>query len=166
MKIFTITKSMIHLEFFKPEDLSGVSYALDENQMRFTATAQQALQSISERDDDDAFPVTIFENDQVVGFFVLDFGKDKFELTADETSVLLRSLSVNPQMQGRGIGKIAMLEVGDFVKNHFGDCKEIVLAVNQKNDSAYHIYLQSGYIFDGKTRIGRSGPQYLMYKKL
>jgi len=165
MKIFTITKSMIHLEFFKPEDLSGVSYALDENQMRFTATAQQALQSISERDDD-AFPVTIFENDQVVGFFVLDFGKDKFELTDDKTSVLLRSLSVNPQMQGRGIGKIAMLEVGNFVKNHFGDCKEIVLAVNQKNDSAYHIYLQSGYIFDGKTRIGRSGPQYLMYKKL
>ncbi|WNI36146.1 hypothetical protein [Chryseobacterium sp. SG20098] len=44
---------MIHLEFFKHEDLSGVSYTLDENQMRFTATAQQALQSISERDDED-----------------------------------------------------------------------------------------------------------------
>ncbi|WPO90279.1 GNAT family N-acetyltransferase [Chryseobacterium sp. YR459] len=157
---------MIHLEFYKPEDLSGVSYALDENQMQFTATAQQALQRISERDDDDAFPVTIFENDQVAGFFVLDFGKDKFELTDDETSVLLRSLSVNPQMQGRGIGKIAMLEVGNFVKNHFGECNEIVLAVNQKNNSAYHIYLQAGYIYDGKTRIGRSGPQYLMHKKL
>ncbi len=157
---------MIHLEFFKPEDLSGVSYALDESQMRFTATAQQALQSISERDDHDTFPVTIFENDLPAGFFVLDFGKDKFELTDDETSVLLRSLSVNPQMQGRGIGKMAMLEVGNFVKKHFRNCKEIVLAVNQKNDSAYHIYLQSGYIFEGKTRIGRSGPQYLMHKKL
>lgn len=166
MKIFTITKTMIHLEFYKPDDFSGVSYTLDENQMRFTATAQQALQSISERDDDDAFPVTIFENELPVGFFVLDFGKDKFELTDDETSVLLRSLSVNPRMQGKGIGKMAMLEVGNFVKTHFGDCNEIVLAVNQKNDSAYHIYLQSGYIFDGKTRIGRSGPQYLMYKKL
>ncbi|MDR6488548.1 hypothetical protein J2799_003066 [Chryseobacterium vietnamense] len=72
---------MIHLAFFKPEDRSGVSYALDENQMRFTATAQQALQSISERDDNDAFPVTIFYNDQPAGFFVLDFGKDKLELT-------------------------------------------------------------------------------------
>lgn len=157
---------MIHLEFFKPEDLSELSYALYETQMRFTATAQQALQSISERDDDDAFPVTIFENDIPVGFFVLDFGKDKFELTDDETSVLLRSLSVNPQMQGKGIGKMAMLEAGDFVKNQFGDCNEIVLAVNQQNNSAYHIYLKAGYIFDGKTRIGRSGPQYLMYKKL
>ncbi len=65
----TITNIMIHLELFKQEDLSGVSYALDENQMRFTATAQQALQSISERDDDDAFPVTIFQNDLPVRFF-------------------------------------------------------------------------------------------------
>lgn len=166
MKISTITNGMIHLEFFKQEDLSGVSYALDENQMRFTATAQQALQSISERDDEDAFPVTIFENDVPVGFFVLDFGKDKLELTDNENSVLLRSLSVNPQMQGKGIGKAAMLKVGDFVRNHFNSCDEIVLAVNQKNDSAYHIYLKAGYIYDGKTRIGRSGPQYLMYKKL
>jgi hypothetical protein len=43
---------------------------------------------------------------------------------------------------------------------------KLVLAVNQKNESAYHIYLKAGYIYDGKTRIGRSGPQYLMYKKL
>lgn len=166
MKIFTITRTMIHLEFFKKEDLSGVSYTLDENQMNFTATAPQALQSISERDDEDAFPVTIFENDLPVGFFVLDFGKDKFELTDNENSVLVRSLSVNPQMQGKGIGKSAMVKVSDFVKDHFNSCNEIVLAVNQKNDSAYHIYLQSGYIYDGKTRMGRSGPQYLMYKKL
>lgn len=166
MKISTIINAMIHLEFFKQEDLSGVSYALDENQMRFTATAQQALQSISERDDEDAFPVTIFENDVPVGFFVLDFGKDKLDLTDNENSVLLRSLSVNPQLQGKGIGKAAMFEVGNFVRNRFHNCDEIVLAVNQKNESAYHIYLKAGYIYDGKTRIGRSGPQYLMYKKL
>lgn len=165
MKIFTIT-NMIHLEFFKPEDLSALSYALDENQMRFTATVQQALQSISERDDNKAFPVTIFYNDQPAGFFVLDFGKDKFELTDNENSALLRSLSINPQMQGKGIGKVAMLKADDFAKDCFKNCDEIVLAVNQKNDSAYHIYLKAGYIYNGKTRIGRSGPQYLMYKKL
>lgn len=157
---------MVNLKFFTPEDLSGVSYDLDEDQMRFTATAQQALQSISERDDSDAFPVTIFEDDIPAGFFVIDFGKDKFELTDNENSALIRSLSVNPEMQGRGIGKAAMLKVDGFVKENFKNCDEVVLAVNQKNDSAYHIYLQAGYIYDGKTRIGRSGPQYLMYKKL
>lgn len=158
---------MIRLEFFKPEEhLSGVSYSLDENQLRFTASANQALQSISERDDNDAFPITIMEDNIPAGFFVLDFGEDKFGLTDNKNSVLVRSLSVNPEMQGKGIGKIAMILVDDFVKENFKQCDEIVLAVNQKNDSAYHIYLKAGYIYDGKTRIGRSGPQYLMYKKL
>lgn len=158
---------MVRLEFFKPEEhLSGVSYSLDENQLRFTASANQALQSISERDDNDAFPITILENNIPAGFFVLDFGEDKFGLTDNENSVLVRSLSVNPELQGRGIGKIAMTMVDDFVKENFKQCDEIVLAVNQKNDSAYHIYLKAGYIYDGKTRIGRSGPQYLMYKKI
>jgi GNAT superfamily N-acetyltransferase len=157
---------MINLEFFKPEDLSGVSYALDENQLRFTASPEEALQRIKEREEGSAFPVIILDDDVPVGFFVLDFGKDKLELTDNESSVLLRSLSVNPEVQGKGIGKKAMLAVGDFVKKNFKDCQEIVLAVNQKNSLAYHIYLQAGYTYDGKTRIGRSGPQYLMHKKL
>lgn len=157
---------MIYLKFLTSEDLPGVSYALDENQLRFTASAEQALQSIEAREDDDAFPVTIFEEDKPVGFFVLDFGKDKLELTDNASSALIRSLSVNPQMQGKGIGKTAMLKLDDFVRENFKDCDELVLAVNQQNESAYHIYLKAGYIYDGKTRIGRSGPQYLMYKKL
>ncbi|WP_185288899.1 GNAT family N-acetyltransferase [Chryseobacterium lactis] len=157
---------MIYLKFFTSEDLAGVSYALDENQLRFTASAEQALQSIEAREDDDAFPVTIFDEGKPVGFFVLDFGKDKLELTDNARSALIRSLSVNPQMQGRGIGKTAMLKLDGFVRENFKDCDELVLAVNQQNESAYHIYLKAGYIYDGKTRIGRSGPQYLMYKKL
>ncbi|OCA78238.1 GNAT family acetyltransferase [Chryseobacterium contaminans] len=158
---------MVKLEFFKPEEhLAGVRYRLDEDQLRFTASANQVLQSIEARDDHDAYPITILENHIPVGFFVLDFGKDKFELTDNKNAVLVRSLSVNPEMQGRGIGKIAMTLVDDFVRENFKHCDEIVLAVNQKNESAYHIYLKAGYIYDGKTRIGRSGPQYLMYKKL
>ncbi|MFZ4931156.1 GNAT family N-acetyltransferase [Chryseobacterium sp. Mn2064] len=157
---------MVTLAFFNPEDLVAVSYTLDESQLRFTASAVQALYNIEKREDSDAFPITIFENDSPAGFFLLDFGHDKFELTDNKNAVLLRSLSVNPQMQGKGIGKKAMLKVDVFVKENFKNCTEIVLAVNQKNNSAYHIYLEAGYIYDGKTRIGRSGPQYLMYKKL
>lgn len=157
---------MISLEFYTPEHLSAITYTLDEKQSQFTALAEEALQRIEERDDHDAFPVTIFEDGNPVGFFVLDFGQDKLELTDNKNSVLVRSLSVNPEMQGKGIGKTAMMKVDDFIRNHFKDCHEIVLAVNQKNESAYHIYLKVGYSYEGKTRIGRSGPQYLMYKKL
>ncbi|MGU3373445.1 GNAT family N-acetyltransferase [Chryseobacterium sp. M5A1_1a] len=157
---------MIRLEFFEQKDLSKVSYSLDETQSSFTATAVQALENIKKREDNDAFPITILEDEVPVGFFVLDFGMDKFELTDNKDAVLIRSLSVNPELQGKGVGKIAMMKVDDFVREHFKDCNEIVLAVNQKNEQAYHIYLKAGYIYDGKTRIGRSGPQYLMHKKV
>ncbi|SFN82509.1 Acetyltransferase (GNAT) family protein [Chryseobacterium oleae] len=157
---------MVRLELFKQEDFSALNYALDENQQQYTSTVEQALQRIKERNDSKAFSVTVFEDDEPAGFFVLDFGEDKFELTDNTQSTLLRSLSINPALQGRGIGKEAMQIVDEFVKKTFPDCNEIVLAVNQKNLSAYHLYLKTGYLYDGKSRMGRSGPQYLMYKKL
>lgn len=157
---------MVSLDFFKQEDFAGLNYALDENQQQYTSTVEQALERIKERNDPKAFAITVFEDQQPAGFFVLDFGEDKFELTENSKSVLLRSLSINPTLQGKGIGKSAMQIVDDFVKNHFPDCDEIVLAVNMKNISAYHVYLKTGYSYDGKNRMGRSGPQYLMYKKL
>ncbi|MBV8326312.1 GNAT family N-acetyltransferase [Chryseobacterium sp.] len=157
---------MIYLKLFNPEDLPAISYDLDENQSRFTASVAKALKMIRERDDHFAFPVTIFDGQQAAGFFILDFGDDKLELTDNKNAVLIRSLSVNPEMQGKGIGKAAMMKVDDFVREHFKDCNEIVLAVNQKNEAAYHIYREAGYSYEGKTRIGRSGLQYLMDKKL
>jgi len=157
---------MVRLELFKQEDFSALNYALDENQQQYTSTVEQALKRIKERNDSKAFSVTVFEDDEPAGFFVLDFGEDKFELTDNTQSTLLRSLSINPALQGRGIGKEAMQIVDEFVKKTFPDCNEIVLAVNQKNLSAYHLYLKTGYLYDGKSRMGRSGPQYLMYKKL
>ncbi|KFF20095.1 GNAT family N-acetyltransferase [Chryseobacterium sp. JM1] len=157
---------MVRLELFKQEDFSALNYALDENQQQYTSTVEQALNRISERNDSKSFSVTVFEDNEPAGFFVLDFGEDKFELTDNTQSALLRSLSINPALQGRGIGKEAMQIVDEFVKKTFPDCDEIVLAVNQKNLSAYHLYLKTGYAYDGKSRMGRSGPQYLMYKKL
>ncbi|AZA82317.1 N-acetyltransferase [Chryseobacterium lactis] len=157
---------MVSLIFFKQEYLAEVSYTLDENQSQFTATAEQSIQRIRERDDMNAFPIIILNDNRPVGFFVLDFGDDKLDLTDNENAVLLRSLSINPEMQGSGIGKSAMLQVDDFVRENFQYCDEIVLAVNQRNESAYHIYKKAGYTYNGKTRMGRSGPQYLMFKKL
>lgn len=156
---------MISLSFFKQEDFSGVNYTLGEEQKQYTSTAEKALQRIKDRSDSKAFAVTIFEDENPAGFFVLDFGEDKFELTDNKNSVLLRSLSVNPELQGKGIGKAAMQKTDDFVKVNFPECDEIVLAVNQKNNSAYHIYIKAGFIKNDKIIIGRSGPQYVMSKK-
>lgn len=157
---------MINLHFFKREDLSEVSYTLDEIQLRYTSTAEFALNRIKERNTNLEFPITIFEDEKAVGFFILDFGEDKLDLTDNPNSTLLRSLSINPKLQGKGIGKASMIQIDDFVRENFKNCDEIVLAVNENNISAYNLYIKVGYQFDGKTRMGRSGPQRLMYKKI
>ncbi|MDQ1163310.1 GNAT superfamily N-acetyltransferase [Chryseobacterium sp. SORGH_AS 447] len=157
---------MVSLQFFTEEDFSGVNYALDENQLQYTSSAANALKRIADRDTGLEFPVTIFMNGIPAGFFTLDFGGDKMEFTENQNSVLLRSLSVHPEMQGKGIGRAAMIQVDDFVRKNFENCHEIVLAVNQNNISAYELYTKVGYQYEGKTRIGRTGPQYLMFKSI
>lgn len=157
---------MIQLKFFEQKDFPGVNYTLDEDQLQYTATAEQALKKIEDREDTLAFPITILKDEHPCGFFVLDFGDDKLELTNNKQAMLLRSFSVNPEFQGKGIGKEAMIKVEEFVRENFKDCDEIVLAVDQGNISAFQLYRNTGHHYEGKTRIGRSGPQYIMHKKL
>jgi len=159
---------MIILKLYKPEDLEHLNYVLDETQRSFTSSAELALQKIDERSDNLAFPVTVYHENTPVGFFVLDFGNDKMELTDNPKSVLVRSLSINPSFQGKGIGTEAMMQIPDFLKTHFDEKKttEIVLAVNFKNTSAYQLYLKAGYEDNGNTRPWKDGFQYLLSLKL
>lgn len=157
---------MVRLQFFRQEDFSDVNYTLDEIQSKFTSSAAFALNRIQQRKTGLEHPVTIFEDEKPAGFFTLDFGEDKFGISNNQNSTLLRSLSVNPYFQGKGIGKSTMILVDDFVREYFNTCEEIVLTVNQDNLSAYELYLKVGYKYEGKMGVGRNGPQFLMHKKL
>lgn len=158
---------MTTLSFYKPEDFIDLTnYALDDEQSQFTAMPKATLEIIKEKNTGNKFPVTICFNDKPVGFFVLDFGEDKFDLTENVNSTLLRSLSINPEYQGKGVGKTAMVVVSDFIKENFPACTEIVLAVNFNNKSAYNLYLKCGFLDEGKTREMSKGSQHLLSKKI
>ena len=113
-----------------------------------------------------AKPITILLDDKPIGFFVLDYGEDKYDLTPNENSLLLRSLSINQAFQGNSYGKIAMNLVDDFVKTYYPTLDELVLAVNFKNTSAYQLYIKVGYTDDGSQREWNNGMQHLLRKKL
>ncbi len=97
---------------------------------------------------------------------MLDYGDDKLEMTNNKNSLLVRSLSINPQYQGKGYGKVAMNLVDGFVKDNFPTIDELVLAVNFNNKSAYDLYLKVGYIDDGSQREWVNGMQHLLRKKI
>lgn len=143
-----------------------LNYTLSDEQKTYTALPVETFERLKERTDNYAKPITILLDDKPIGFFVLDYGDDKLELTKNENSLLVRSLSVNPIYQGKGYGKIAMKLVDSFVRDNFPTIDELVLAVNFKNKSAYDLYLKVGYIDDGSQREWHNGSQHLLKKKL
>lgn len=144
-----------------------IKYNLPKDQINFTALPAKAIEQLSKRKDQENLKaITILLAEKPIGFFVLDYGKDKLELTDNINSLLLRSLSMNPFYQGKGYGKKAMYLLDEFIKCNYTDIEELVLAVNFKNKLAYQLYLKVGYEDNGKTRKWLQGFQYLLKKKL
>lgn len=157
---------IVKLEAYQDEDYARLCYDLNETQLQYTATPRRALEKIKQKQDKQKHPVCIFSGRELCGFFVLDQSNDKLEYTDNPRSVLLRSFSVNPQHQGKGIGKEAMLLVPAFVRNTFTDMDEIILSVNVSNTPAYTLYLACGFKQEKRTVTGRSGLQYILSYKL
>jgi len=157
----------IELAFFEELHLKEVTaYTLPAEQLAFTALPMAVFERLRQREDAHARPVTILKDGFPVGFLVLDYGKDKLDLTENTEALLVRSLSLNPDYQGRGYGKRAMELIEDFVRKNYTGVNELVLAVNVDNTSAFRLYLHVGYKYDGRQCRGIRGMQYVMTKKI
>ena len=152
------------LRKFEVKDIEVLgNYALPEMQKNFTILPNAWFQLAQKN----VCPVTIWYDSRPAGFFVLDFGDGRYDYCKNEKSVLLRALSVNPSLQGNGIGKAAMMQVSAFVKENFPAYNEIVLGVNENNIAAYHLYLKCGFADTGHQYLGgKNGPQFIMSKKI
>lgn len=142
------------------------SYKLNKTQSDFTATIGYCINERKDTEDVLKTLVTVLYKDLPVGFFVLDRGEDKFNITSNPNAILVRSFSINPDYQGKGIGTKSMELVVDFTKKHIPNVNEIVLSVNFKNNNAYHVYLNSGYVDNNQTIMGRMGAQHVLSKRI
>ena len=134
-------------DIFKPALLN---YTLPPEQIPFTALPRQVFERLNARNaagDFNAFPISILWKDQVVGMFVLDKGEDLQLWTDNPNAFFLRSLSINPDYQQKGIAKQAMLLLPHFIGTHFASfgIGEIVLGVNMNNTIAKRLYSQIGF---------------------
>ncbi len=155
---------MLTLRPYNPTDYDSLNYTLDSTQAEFTGTIDTWITNNANCLDDDKMLVTIIEHtsDTAIGFFILDTGSDKFNITDNQNAVLIRSFSINPNYQGKGYGKLAMQLTTDFVKEHLPTINELVLSVNCRNIRAYQVYLKAGYQDTGKTIIGVAGKQHVL----
>lgn len=142
------------------------SFRLDETQSRFTASFYENIVNRKIESIPGKFPVTILYNELPVGFFVIDDSEQKLMYVKDTGAVLLRSLSLNPKYQGKGIGKQTMILLDDYLRNQFPQITHIMLAVNFRNENAYQLYLKTGYHNTGNVFEGPKGPQYILCKQI
>ncbi|WP_238655077.1 GNAT family N-acetyltransferase [Paenibacillus piscarius] len=147
-----------HGERFRDQLLG---FQLPAEQLQFTGLPEETLQDIKE--DAGKAGVVIAHGERAVGFFILHTGEgitDFFPDYAD--AVLLRAFLMDYASQGRGFAKAAMLLLPDFVRRHYPEARQLVLAVNERNTAASQLYLRAGFQDHGLRRNGSKGTQLIM----
>ncbi|WP_301171493.1 GNAT family N-acetyltransferase [Brevibacillus nitrificans] len=151
----------VQLAFYHPDHKDLLySFDLPQEQMQFTGMPSDVLEPAIQ--DEHQYPIVILADSRPVGFFILHNSDTRIEYTDNETALLLRSFSVNNADQGKGYAKQALLQLKDFVQQSFPQVEEIVLAVNMRNLAARQVYLKTGFLDEGRTRMGAIGPQHVL----
>jgi RimJ/RimL family protein N-acetyltransferase len=135
-------------------------YKLTEEQLRFTGTPNECIKLSNE--DLNRHSILAIDNDKLVTFFVLHRNNGVKPYSENDKSILIRSFSTDYRHQGNGYAKKALMLLPDFVKKHFSDINEIVLAVNIKNEVAQGLYKKCGYVDEGARKMGRKGELMIM----
>ncbi|UXZ05314.1 GNAT family N-acetyltransferase [Moraxella nasicaprae] len=134
-----------------------MNYLLNDEQAEFTALPNYWFDDNRQT----SYKIVICDNHQPIGFFVLDDGDDKFDYTDDKSALLLRSMSINPNFQGKGYGELALLNLNEFIDTQQISSNKIVLGVNHKNIAAQKLYKKVGFIKSERTYMGIKGLQYV-----
>jgi len=157
----------VKLEFYHPGHLEALmKFELPAEQHRFTALPVEVLERALT--DPDRYPVVITAAGEAVGFFILHIGTgilsyQSYTSTPVPELMLLRALLIDYSRQGRGYAGQAMHQLPDWVRQHFPEIRELVLAVNVKNEPAQQLYSRYGFIDQGMRRQGIVGLQWIMH---
>lgn len=157
-----------HISLFRYGDEHGeqfkdqlLGFKLPAEQEQFTGLPEETLQDLKE--DAGKAGVVIAHDEHAVGFFILHTGEGISNFYQDyEGAVLLRAFLMDCASQGRGFAKAAMALLPDFVRRHYPEARQIVLAVNERNTAASQLYLRAGFQDHGLRRSGSKGTQLIL----
>lgn len=161
----TVQKDIVSLDFYQPIYRSQLEkYHLSEEQKHFTALPLEAIATCEQ--ENDRHPILILSDNTPVGFFVLHGWEGVKNYSDNQDAILLRAYSVDSSMQGKGISKKSLLLLPTFVRKHFPNKNEIILAVNHSNAQAQYIYKKCGFEDKGLRADGRKGELLILHLDL
>lgn len=153
-------KENVALTFYSEAYQSSIhSYTLPEEQLIYTALPAEAIAKCKQ--ERDRTPVLILAENKLAGFFVLDAGEAVKEYTEGSGALLIRSYSIHPDYQGKGVGKKSLKLLPSFINHHFRTKNKVVLGVNHKNTAAQHLYKRCGFVDTDWHVFGSQGKQFV-----
>lgn len=105
--------------------------------------------------------ILAFNNNDLVTFFILDEGKDKYNYTNQSDSLLLRSFSTDSRYTRKGFALQTLKQLPGFVQEKFPHIRTIVLGVNERNVQAIQLYKKAHFTDTGKKYFGKKDWQLI-----
>jgi ribosomal protein S18 acetylase RimI-like enzyme len=140
------------------EDLGKIH--LTEDNKRFAGTPHDVLGTL---DDPHRRMVLILNENTCIGYFVLHEKEGALDIGFDDKALLIRSLAVDPLVQGKGFAFQEMDMLPPFVKTHYPNINKIVLIVNEKNIPAQKLYQKVGFV-EHSSRVNEIHGVQLIYR--
>lgn len=93
-------------------------------------------------------PFAIYDNNVMVGFIMHAFDRNTVNM------YWINGFMIDEKYQGRGCGKLALIEMIKWITSHFPQCKEIRLTVHKENIRAKRLYENYGFVDLGRVYDG------------
>ena len=149
----------MQLQFYEPSHQSLIDqYELTEQQLRFTRHAKECVLLKSET----RSPILALVEGKLVTYFDLHRTEGVKPYSNNPNAILLRAFSTDFRVQGKGYATKVLKLLPNFVRAHFPNVNEIVLAVNIENHIAKELYEKHGFIDFGERREGAKGELIIM----
>ncbi|WP_246187855.1 nucleotidyltransferase family protein [Paenibacillus tengchongensis] len=155
-------KLPVRLAAFEEKYREGLlAFRLPAEQAEFTGMPEETLDEALENRD--KLPVVILGGERPVGFFVLHTGAGIGPFYAEwPEAALLRAFLVDQDSQGQGYAKAGLALLPGFIRNRLPAVREIVLAVNERNEAALALYIRAGFRDYGLRRSALKGQQRIL----
>ena len=152
--------NMLEISRYTERDQEGVkAVSLFEDQILFAATAEDFLESESAT----MHLHVIKQDDHIVGFFKIDIAYFRDVDFCSENCIGLRTFVIDQKLQGKGIGKQALMALFTYLAKYYSNYQRVYLTVNCKNTVARRCYEKAGFAFTGERYLGGLfGPQEIM----
>lgn len=139
-----------------PQQAQVRAIRISAEQIEFAGCGAKQLDVVENEESDQLVGLAILDGQNVVGFLVLKRGTT-LPPWAPFGAALISGMRIDSVHQGRGFGSAALALLRAWVKNHWQDCVELILTVDEENHGSMKAYQRAGFEEIGKPEPGRIG---------